>query len=134
MMTLDAADREVCVVHRQTTATPLQALVLLNDPQFVEAARAAAENVLNVHDSLEASIATLFRVFTGRVPNAAEQRVFAELYADQLLAFKDSSQGAKEFLEVGDHRPTNAVDAMELAAMTVVAQTIMNHYDTVTKQ
>jgi hypothetical protein len=134
MMTLDAADREVCLVQRQTTVTPLQALVLLNDPQFIEAARAAAEGVLRVHNSLDASIATLFREFTGRQPNDAERIVLANLYADQLSVFAKSPITADEFLAVGDHRSTSGADAPKLAAMTVVAQTIMNHYDTVTKQ
>jgi hypothetical protein len=134
MMTLDAADREVCIVQRQTTATPLQALVLLNDPQFVEAARAAAENTLKSHDSTKDRIANLFREFTGRYLNEAEQQVLGELYADQLRTFTQDSQATEDFLIIGDHRATNTVDAAELAAMTIVAQAIMNHYDTVTKQ
>jgi hypothetical protein len=134
MMTLDAADREVCVVQRQTTATPLQALVLLNDPQFVEAARAAAEAVLKSESTTEARIAVLFREFTGRNPSDEEQRVLAELYADQVQGFAEPSQAAEEFLNVGDHRATDGVEVAELAALTVVAQAVMNHYDAVTKQ
>jgi hypothetical protein len=134
MMTLDAADREVCVVQRQTTATPLQALVLLNDPQFVEASRVAAEKMLKTADPVQRQIAGLFREFTGRRPSEAEEGVLAKLYAGQLQAFADSSQAVDEFLSVGDHRRSNDVDAPQLAAMTVVAQAIMNHYDTVTKQ
>ena len=134
MMTLDAADREVCVVQRQTTATPLQALVLLNDPQFVEAARAAAVNVMQTENSLDGRIAVLFREFTGREPSDAERAVLATLFADQQLTFTESAQSAVEFLNVGDHRAAEEIDEAELAALTVVAQAIMNHYDTVTKQ
>jgi hypothetical protein len=134
MMTLDAADREVCLVQRQTTATPLQALVLLNDPQFIEAARAAAEEMLKTQDSVDAGVATLFREFTGRHPSDAERSVLADLYADQMSFFKENSPATNEFLTVGDRRSTSDFDSAKLAAMTVVAQAIMNHYDTVTKQ
>ncbi len=135
MVTLDAADREVCVVQRQTTATPLQALVLLNDPQYVEAARAAAEKVLqDKGKSTDERVSQLFRTFTGRQPQGAELQLLEELFADQLLSFRESPDSIKEFLSVGDHRANESLDQAELAAMTVVAEAVMNHYETVTKQ
>jgi hypothetical protein len=135
MVTLDAADREVCVVQRQTTATPLQALVLLNDPQYVEAARATAESLfaepqLSTADSLE----KLFRIFTGRKPSQAELKIIFRLFDDQLTMFNESPELVKEFLAVGDHKPDERNDPAILAAVTVVAEAMMNHYDTVTKQ
>lgn len=134
MMTLDAADREVCVVERQTTATPLQALVLLNDPQFVEAARAAAVRTLQHEATTEGRVERLFREFTGRTPNAAEFRVLLQLFADQRVMFQSSKPSAEEFLAVGDHQLADHLDVAEVAALTVVAQAAMNHYDSVTKQ
>ena len=135
MVTLDAADREVCVVQRQTTATPLQALVLLNDPQYVEAARAAAEKVLKEQGMSESErVGELFRKFTGRKPAEAELKLLNQLFTDQLATFQSAPQAAKDFLVVGDHRFDERLDPMELAAMTMVAEAVMNHYDTVTKQ
>jgi hypothetical protein len=133
MMTFDAADREVCVVERQTTATPLQALVLLNDPQFVEAARAAAQEVSKTAIPVDERINQLFREFTGRHASEAERAVLIELYAEQRLVFAKSSRAVDEFLSAGDHQRSREVGGAELAAMTIVAQAIMNHYDTVTK-
>jgi hypothetical protein len=135
MVTLDAADREVCVVQRQATATPLQALVLLNDPQYVEAARATAESLfaepqLSTRDSLE----KLFRIFTGRKPSEAELKIVVHLFDDQLTMFNESPELVEEFLAVGDHKADERNDPAILAAATVVAEAMMNHYDTVTKQ
>ncbi len=135
MVTLDATDREVCVVQRQTTATPLQALVLLNDPQYVEAARAAAESVLlEPQNSVSEQIGKLFRLFIGRTPLDSELQLLEKLYAEQYAGFRASPAAAKEFLTVGDHRSDEALDPAKLAGMTVVAEAVMNHYETVTKQ
>jgi hypothetical protein len=135
MVTLDATDREVCVVQRQTTATPLQALVLLNDPQYVEAARAAAESVLREQkNSVSKQIGKLFRTFIGRSPLDSELELLEKLYAEQYSSFQATPAAAEEFLAVGDHRADESLDPAKLAAMTVVAEAVMNHYETVTKQ
>jgi hypothetical protein len=135
MVTFDATDREVCVVQRQTTATPLQALVLLNDPQYVEAARAAAESVmLEPQNSVSEQIGKLFRTFIGRKPLDSELQLLEKLYAEQYTSFQAAPAAAKEFLAVGDHRADEALEPAKLAAMTVVAEAVMNHYETVTKQ
>jgi hypothetical protein len=135
MVTLDAADREVCVVQRQTTATPLQALVLLNDPQYVEAARAAAEAVVfDSQLSKSDRVERLFRTFTSRQPAEAELELLNRLFDDQLAMFQDLPESAKEFLAIGDHKADKRADPAELAALTIVAEAVMNHYDTVTKQ
>ena len=69
MVTLDAAERNICVARRQETATPMQALVLLNDPQFVEAARLLAERMIREGgEDLEGRITYAFRLLTGRRP------------------------------------------------------------------
>jgi hypothetical protein len=135
MVTLDAADREVCVVQRQTTATPLQALVLLNDPQYVEAARAAAQSlVFSAQLSKSDRVEKLFRTFTGRQPSEAELELLNRLFNDQWAIFKETPQSAEEFLAIGDHQADKRADPAELAALTIVAEAVMNHYDTVTKQ
>jgi hypothetical protein len=135
MVTLDATDREVCIVQRQTTATPLQALVLLNDPQYVEAARAAAESVVfDAQLSKSDRVERLFRTFTGRQPAEAELELLNRLFDDQLAMFRESPESAQAFLAVGDHKADKRAGPAELAALTIVAGAVINHYDTVTKQ
>lgn len=135
MMTFDASDREVCVVQRQVTATPLQSLVLLNDPQYVEAARALAErvmegDVIQLSDRLEYA----FRIVTSRIPTAAELKVLEQLYREQIQYFEEDRKRTEEFLSIGDHQPSDHLNATELAAMTVVAETLLNLNETITKQ
>ena len=135
MMTLDAAKRDICVVQRQTTATPLQSLVLLNDPQYVEAARAFGEKLLlEGGDSVADQIRTGFRQVTGRTASDAELKILEALHREQLKYFANHPESAKEFLTVGDHRHAEGIDTNELASMTVVASALLNMNETVTKQ
>jgi hypothetical protein len=136
MMTFDTSTREVCVVRRQTTATPLQVLVLLNDPQYVEAARAAAETVMRQvnRTDAEAPLVRLFRTFTGRWPTAEESKVLGALYREQHEDFRTRPDDVEQLLEVGDHARDPRLDAVDLAALTVVAQTLLNYDEAVTKR
>ena len=89
MLTFDATTREVCAVKRQTTATPLQALVLLNDPQYVEAARALAQRSLHEGGtSLGLAITFVFRTLTGRRPSPRELATLESLYREQYDEFR----------------------------------------------
>jgi hypothetical protein len=134
MMTLDAAKRDVCQVKRQTTATPLQALVLLNDPQYVEAARALAERVLRElpDQNSEQRLSSMFRRLTSRQPDAEQLRLLERLLAEQQEYFRQNPDNAGQFLAVGDHRPEDGLDATELAAWAVVAEALLNYDETVT--
>jgi hypothetical protein len=134
MITLDAAEREVCVVAREATSTPLQALVLLNDPQYVEAARALAEHVMRAEPDTQARLTRLFRLLTSRHPADAELRVLRSLLDQQQAAFAAEPEAAAQFLEFGDHRPDPAWNPSELAALTVVAQALLNYDETVRKR
>jgi hypothetical protein len=128
MLTFDAATREVCAVKRQTTATPLQALVLLNDPQFVEAARAVAQRVMTAANSnLADQITVIFRTAVGRRPTARELAALEGLYHEQYDEFRSGRSDAKKLLAVGDLPVSPAVDPAHCAAMTILAQTILNH-------
>lgn len=80
MITFDAAERNTCVVRRQTTSTPLQALVLLNDPQFVEAAGKIADQTIKADDPIRYT----FRLLTGRLPSEREAEILRRLYDEQL--------------------------------------------------
>ncbi|AMV39090.1 DUF1553 domain-containing protein [Planctomyces sp. SH-PL62] len=135
MLTLDAANREVCSVRRLPTATPLQALVLLNDPQFVEAARALAERAFHEagptpHDR----VVFLFRVLTGRRPDADESTLLQTLYREQYEEFSSGRADAHKLLAVGDAPRDPALDPVEYASLTVVAQALFNYDETVTKR
>jgi hypothetical protein len=135
MVTLDAAKREVCVVKRATTSTPLQALVLLNDPQYVEAARALAQRAMTEGGRQVADRLTwTFRTLTSRPPAAAELEVLKQLWGEQREAFAAQPDAARQFLGIGDHPRDEQLDATELAALAVVAKAIMNFDETVTKR
>jgi hypothetical protein len=135
MVTLDAAKREVCVARRQTTSTPLQALVLLNDPQYVEAARGLAERtLLEGGPQLATRLAWAFRTLTSRHPTSPESEVLQQLFEEQRQEFAARSDAAQQLLAVGDRPRNDKLDVTELAAMTVIAQAVMNFDETVMKR
>lgn len=134
MMSFDATSREVCTVRRQSTLTPLQMLVLLNDPQYVEAARALAERAMKHSSERPQQLNYIFRALTGRTPNEKEVAVVTSLFEEQLAEFQQQPEQAAKLLKVGDH-PVNAeLNASELAAMTVVAEGLMTYDETVVKR
>jgi len=127
MLTFDATGREVCVARRAVTTTPLQALVLLNDPQFVEAARALAQNLLEDRNSDHGTkIDHAFRLLTGRTSRVEERRVLLAAYDEQLILLAEDLAAARAYMRVGDSDHSKSVDLLELAAMTAVVQIIMN--------
>jgi hypothetical protein len=127
MTAFDAPSREVCTVARGRTNTPLQALVLLNDVQFVEACRALATAVSSEHPEIHDRIAAAFLRLTGREPDAQELAVLADVYNEQRQLFGDpSQQDAAKFLEIGDSPAEQTVNAIELAALAVTCQVILN--------
>ena len=127
MMTFDAVSREVCTAKREVTATPLQALVLLNDPQFVEAARVLAERLLRRFPASEADRnREAFRALIGRPPDETEARILARLFAEQKVLFAKNLDDAARFLGVGDSVFDETLPRAELAAMTTVVSAIMN--------
>lgn len=127
MLAFDAPTREVCAVARSRTNTPLQALVLLNDVQFVEAARALAALVSQQHANLDGQIDEAFLRLAGRHPNATEQALLMDLYQEQVKLFADAAQqDAAKFVSLGESRPQSKLPPVEYAALTVVCQTILN--------
>ena len=124
----DAADRSNCAIRRQSTSTPLQALALLNDPQIIEAARHLAGLALQTdirEDSGRA--AWICRRVLGRPPTARETTVLGRLLIERRSLFQADRESAVQFLTVGDSRPDPTLDPVELAAWTVLAQTLLNH-------
>jgi hypothetical protein len=134
MMSFDATSREVCTVRRQSTLTPLQMLVLLNDPQYVESARALAERAMKQATPQAQQLQFVFRALTGRTPNEKEIGVLASLFEEQLTEFRQRPEHATKLLKVGDHPASSELDANALAAMTVVAEGLMTYDETVMKR
>jgi hypothetical protein len=134
MLIFDAPTREYCVVRRPRTNTPLQALVLLNDPQFVEASRAFADRILREGGKSTASRATFaFREATGRAPAADELKVLGDVFKQQLATFRKDKDAAKKLLEVGAFQADASLDQSELAAWATIASMILNLDESVTK-
>ena len=128
MMLFDAAKRDVCVVRRQETETPLQALALWNDPQQLEAARALAQRVLLEAEggaSDDARLLDLFRRCTTRPPDAEELAALAELLRDARADFAADEGSAERYLAVGAAQPKDDLDPNELAAHAVVASALL---------
>lgn len=127
MLTFDSPGREVCTVKRQQTNTPLQPLVMLNDPQFVEASRALAIRMMKesgADPTLRAN--WVFRETLDREPDAKESKLLRELYDAQLEMFRTDPKQAEAFLKVGDLRAPADLPMPELAACTVLANAVLN--------
>ena len=130
----DAPDRETCTVRRGRTNTPLQALVLMNDPTYVEAARKLAERLMTeAGASPEERVAFAFRVATARTPKPEEAAVLRKIYDEQLAVYRSNAEAATKLLRVGESPRDEKLDPAELAAWTTVATTILNLDETVTK-
>ena len=126
MMAFDTPSREVCTVRRQTTNTPLQPLVLLNDPQFVEAARGLAARMLRSGLTGEEGLRWMFREVTSREATEDELAVLVELYDEQLASYRTDLSAAESLRVVGQWRGDAELPAAELAAATSLASAILN--------
>jgi hypothetical protein len=135
MITFDAAERNTCIVRRQTTSTPLQALVLLNDPQFVEAARVLGERALKESGAAtDEWIVQTFRRCTSRKPSVRELDVLRRLYQEQLDHFRADPSAAQSLAKAGESASDSTLDRAQLAASTAVASAILNFDDAVFKR
>jgi hypothetical protein len=134
MVNFDAPTREECTVNRVNSDTPLQALDLLNDPIYVEAARVFAQHILN--DGGRTAPQRLdwafFRALS-RKPTPAERRTLAALYSKNLARFQAAPDDAKQLIRVGDAPLASSAPPAELAAMTTVARAILNLHETITR-
>jgi hypothetical protein len=135
LLTFDATSREVCTAKRETTTTPLQALVLLNDPQFLEAARVlAAQLVAARHTDVEAIATDAFRRLLGRRPDAREGEILRRLHAEQLAAFRADPAAAGLVLAQGEQPTLPGLPPAEVAAAAVLVSAVMNHDEFVMKR
>ncbi|MFM7818029.1 MAG: DUF1553 domain-containing protein, partial [Verrucomicrobiota bacterium] len=132
--TFDAPNREVCTFLRPRTQTPLQSLVLMNDPGFVEAARGLAQRVQReAPGDLKRQILRAFRHTLGRPPQSDELTVLRRTYDTQLATFQADPEAAAALLKVGESPVPASASMPELAAMTAVASVLLNLNETITK-
>ena len=134
LSTFDAPDRETCTVRRARTNTPLQALVLMNDPTYVEAARKLAERMMTEAGARpDDRIALGFRLVAARRPEPAESAVLRSLFDDLVDRYRRDPAAALKVLATGEAPRRDGLDPAELAAWTLVASAILNLDEAVTR-
>ena len=134
MSTFDAPSRESCTVRRARTNTPLQALLLLNDEQYVEAARSLAQRMITEGGATpEQRIEFAFRLATARLPNDFERSVLIKLYGVHLAEYQADPAAAAKLLAVGESPRNEKLNPSEHAAWTMIANVILNLSETITK-
>ncbi len=133
MTTFDAPDREFCLVRRARTNTPLQALVTLNDPTYVEAARRLAEQVPKLGDTDQTRIRQLFRTVVAREPTTQELEVLLRLRQESLAKFQHDPAAAEKLLAVGRAPRDATLPAEDVAAWAAVCSIVLNLSEALTK-
>lgn len=134
LIAFDAPTRESCVVRRSRTNTPLQALVSMNDPQFVEAARALAQRAMKEGgDSAQSRIVHAYRLATGVRPTEFALKLMLEGHAKELEVFRAQPDRAKKLLAVGESKRDETLDAADHAALATVCGLILNLDATLTR-
>jgi hypothetical protein len=135
MMTLDASKRDVCRVRRERTSTPLETFVLMNGPQFVEAARVLSEAILKQHnEDQHAALVDLFRTLTGRRPDKTELMILADLHSQQLEYFSTNLGKAEAYLKTGQRTVDPTLDANRLATLSTVANALFSYDEVVNRR
>jgi hypothetical protein len=126
MEIFNATTRESCVVRRERTNTPLQALVTMNDPQFVEASRRLAEHALSAGPTFDRRVDILTELILSRPLRPAERLIVRRELRDLLAMYKSEPDQAKKLITVGESKPEGKAPAPEFAAWTMVASQILN--------
>jgi hypothetical protein len=133
LMNFDAPTREECTVNRTNSNTPLQALDLLNDPIFVEAARVFAEQALRNPGTLDQRLNWVFEQALNRAPSVEERSILAELYRKNLGHFTAAPSDARGLAAVGDSPLPKNENIQQLAAMTMVTRAVLNLHEMITR-
>jgi hypothetical protein len=134
LLAFDASSREECCAERPRSNIPQQALVLLNDPTYVEAARVlAARAVREGGADAAARVRWAFRQVLSRAPKPAEEKVLADLQKRHLEDFRADAKGAQALLGVGEAPAPKDADTAELASWTSVCRAILNLHETITR-
>jgi hypothetical protein len=134
LLAFDAPTREECTVQRTRSNTPLQALVLLNDPIYVEAARALAERAMREGGGSPGSrVEWVYRAALSRKPRPDEASVLAGLLDKHLTEYRADRAAASELIRTGERPVPTDLDPAELAAWTSVARVVLNLHETITR-
>ena len=134
MNILDAPSRETCTVRRERTNTPLQALMLMNDPQYVEAARAFAERVIKEGGQTETDrLAYAFELATARQPDEEEAEALLSTFRTHLEEFNSNQEAAQSLIQIGELPADEALVPAELAAWTMLTNLLLNLDEVLTK-
>jgi hypothetical protein len=135
MVTFDATSREACTVQRSRTNTPLQALALMNDVTFMEAARVTAQRLLSEPGvSMDDRITQAFRRMTARDPEPAELEILRGRFEANRQTFQNSPESAQQLNHMGEFPVDDRLDPCELAAMTTVVSLMLNLDEVVTNE
>ena len=134
MILFDAPTREKCTIRRGRTNTPLQALVLMNDPQFVEAARLFAQRIIKEGGTTTKDrIKFAFKHSLARNPTDDEIEVLEKIFDSEHKTFQKQPEEAKKLISVGDTPVDQKIDAAEVAAWTIISNLIFNLDEFVTR-
>ncbi|UJH67081.1 PSD1 and planctomycete cytochrome C domain-containing protein [Allomuricauda sp. SCSIO 65647] len=133
MMTFDASSRDLCSVKREETNTPLQALVLLNDPQLIETARAMAYQTSKEKNGVDEQILLLFRKATSRLPNDEEMKTLKAFYANSMSKIEEGEINIDEYLAIGEFSKDDIGSRKKWAGLALTAHAILNLDETITR-
>ena len=133
MQVFDAPSREVCVLKRPSTNTPLAALVLMNDPTFIETSRKLAERVLREPETNSIRVDSLYRLICGRKPNPIEHRLLLDALNEMLIDFRADLDSAADLMTVGESDYDRSLDLADLAAFTSLANAVFCTDEAITR-
>lgn len=133
MTNFDAPNRESYCLRRERSNTPLQALNLMNDVQYFEAARSLAQRLMQTQGSIDSRITAAFRAVTSRYPTAQEAEIIRRTFDQHLASYRAKPDQAKQAISFGESKADEKLEATELAAWTLVANLLLNLDEMVTK-
>jgi hypothetical protein len=133
MLVFDASNRDQCEVNRMRTNTPLQALVIMNDPIMLESSRVFAERLTRTGGDPHENVSSAFRAILCRSAREKELSILTSYYDDELKVFQADPVKAKELIQVGEYKPIEGEDAATVAALMQVIHTIYNMEEAIMK-
>jgi hypothetical protein len=133
MLSFDASSRDLCTVKTPQTNTPLQALVLLNDPQIIEAARGLAQQSLQKNNTLETQLEYLYLATTGTLPDQSNRAQLATLYTAMLDQVKGKQVDPETYLNIGQSKVEGDLQNLNFTALALTAHTLLNLDQTITR-
>jgi len=133
MTTFDAVSRDLCMVKRETTSTPLQALVMMNNPEIIEASRNLAYKAIAQKDNEKERIALMFKTVTSRDATENEVVTLKEYLESEKQKYTENTDAAEAFLSIGDSPTSSTLSSPEVAAYAMVANVIYNLDESITR-